>query len=151
MNLTIEILTQIAALGSGLLCGLFFVFSNFAMKALAELDMQGAHAMRAINRTILNPLFFLLFFGTAMTSLALLVVSLLEPNSAQSIITIASALLYLIGVMAVTVKFNVPMNNELEQNPTPEVWQRYLRKWVPWNHVRTLATLFAAAGFMISL
>jgi uncharacterized membrane protein len=59
-------LTLAAALGCALVGGIFFAFSNFVMKALFRIPTQsGIAAMQAINVTVLNPLFFALFFGTA--------------------------------------------------------------------------------------
>ena len=49
------VLTLLAALGSGLIGGVFFAFSAFVMKALARLRPdQGIAAMQSINVTVLN-------------------------------------------------------------------------------------------------
>ena len=51
-----------AALGSGLIGGLFFAFSSFVMKALGRLPpAKGIAAMQEINVVVLNPLFFAAF------------------------------------------------------------------------------------------
>src|SRR6476620_3456710 len=64
----IHLLTFIAALGSGLVPGIFFAFSNFVMKALARLPpAQGIAAMQSMNVIVLNRW----FFGTAACCLAL--------------------------------------------------------------------------------
>ena len=68
----IPLLTLIAALGSGLMAGLFFAFSSFIMTALAKLSPeQGIATMNSINVTILNATFGLAFFGTAVLCLGL--------------------------------------------------------------------------------
>ncbi len=62
MNTPIFILILLAAIGSGLMAGLFFTFSNFAMKALLKLPpSSGAAAMQSINITIINPWFPAIF------------------------------------------------------------------------------------------
>ena len=62
-----------AALGCALMAGLFFAFSVAVMGALARIDPpEGIRAMQSINRVILNPLFLIIFLGTA--ALCLLVV-----------------------------------------------------------------------------
>jgi uncharacterized membrane protein len=59
-------LTFLAALGAGLIGGLFFAFSSFVMTALHRLpSATGISAMQSINVAVLNPLFFAAFFGTA--------------------------------------------------------------------------------------
>jgi uncharacterized membrane protein len=72
----IHLLTFIAALGSGLVAGIFFAFSNFVMKALARVPpAQGVAAMQSINVVVLNKWFFAVFFGTAVCCLALAIAS----------------------------------------------------------------------------
>lgn len=59
-------LTVAAALGSGLIAGVFFAFSNFVMKALSRVpSAEGLAAMQSINVMVLNPLFLGVFMGTA--------------------------------------------------------------------------------------
>ena len=56
----------LAALGCGLMAGLFFAFSVSVMKALAGLPPNGGMAaMQSINIAIINPVFLSAFFGTA--------------------------------------------------------------------------------------
>lgn len=50
--------------------------------------------------------------------------------------------------------FNVPGNNALAAvQPGSEqgaaLWADYLRTWTNWNHVRTVASLAAAAAFTL--
>ena len=59
-------LTIIAAIGSGVVGGVFFAFSNFVMAALARLPVpQGIAAMNSINITVITPTFMTALFGTA--------------------------------------------------------------------------------------
>ena len=64
---------------------------------------------------------------------------------------LGGALCYLLGILGVTVFCNVPRNERLAKlDPadaaTAAAWQRYLRDWTAWNHVRSLAGA-AATGF----
>ncbi|HEY5756244.1 MAG TPA: hypothetical protein VIU34_10485, partial [Steroidobacter sp.] len=96
----------VAAVGAGLNGGLFFIFSNTIMRSLDRLPAAGAvAAMNSINAVILNPLFFLVFFGTALLCLALLVGQLDSPW------VVAGALFYLVGTLGVTMICNVPLND----------------------------------------
>lgn len=140
-----------AATGAGLVGGLFFIFSNTIMRAFDRLPAAGAvAAMNSINRVILNPLFFLAFFGTGALCIALLFV----PGSGRGV-AVAGALVYLVGSIGVTMVFNVPLNNKLQavlpSAPDLETqWQAYRGPWTRWNHVRTVACLLAAAAFTLS-
>lgn len=145
-----------AALGSGLMAGLFFAFSNFVMRALGRLPPEeGVAAMQAINKTVQNALFFLVFFGTAALSLLLAVLALVDRQGAGSGLLLAGALSYLFGNLAVTVGRNVPLNQALARRDpaaaeTAAYWRSYQRAWTAWNHLRSVSgaaamLLFAAA------
>lgn len=60
----------IAAIGSGLLGGLYLAFSVAVMPALARRPPgESAALMQEVNRVILNPVFGLVFAGTALACL----------------------------------------------------------------------------------
>jgi uncharacterized membrane protein len=69
MNLLLDqlfVIASLAAIGSGLMAGLLFAFSNFIMKSLLQQPPEsGIRTMQAINLLIQNRTFFLLFFGTS--------------------------------------------------------------------------------------
>jgi uncharacterized membrane protein len=150
-------LTFLAAIGSGMMAGLFFIFSTTIMRALDKLPVpQGMAAMNSINVTIINPLFLTLFLGTAVLCVALIVLALAKWSSAPSAWLIAGGVIYLAGSIAVTMIFNVPLNNALESTALDSaeaapMWSRYMAEWVPWNHVRTLACTASLACFIMAI
>jgi len=150
-------LTLLSALGCGLMAGVFFIFSNTVMSALARLQPpQGIAAMQSINRTILNPLFFVAFLGTAATSILLAISLLWRWQQPGAVYLLAGSLLYLVGAILVTIVFNVPMNEDLETVEPESVeaanlWTRYLTNWTAWNHVRTVASFMGAVTFILAL
>lgn len=150
-------LTLLSALGCGLMAGVFFIFSNTVMIALARLQPpQGIAAMQSINRTILNPLFFVAFLGTAATSILLAISLLWRWQQPGAVYLLAGSLLYLVGAILVTIVFNVPMNEALETVEPESVeaanlWTRYLTNWTAWNHVRTVASFLGAVSFILAL
>lgn len=150
----IDMLLMAAALGSGLMAGLFFVFSNSVMIAFSRMENgRGMKAMQAINAAILNRPFLLLFFGTAVLSAASAVVSLLYGQQSGSVWMLAGALLYLAGGFGVTVVCNVPLNNRLAAHRPDSAeglafWRRYFVVWTRWNHVRTLCSAAALGCFV---
>ena len=90
-----------AVLGSGLVAGIFFAFSTFVMRALGRLPQsQGISAMQAINVTVINPWFFLAFFGTGAVCLAIAFLALGSAAAAQRLL--AGCALYLVGCLGVT-------------------------------------------------
>ena len=151
------ILTLLSALGCGLMAGVFFIFSNTVMNALARLQPpRGIAAMQSINSTILNPLFFVAFLGTAATSILLAVSLLWRWQQPGAVYLLSGCLLYLVGSILVTIVFNVPMNEALETVEPESVeaanlWTRYLTNWTAWNHVRTVASFLGAVSFILAL
>ncbi len=145
-----SVLLAVAALGAALVAGIFFTFSTFVMRALARLPShEGIAAMQSINVVVLNPWFFAAFFGTGIVSLAAVAVAALGGDGLPVAITLGSAL-YLLGCIGVTIAGNVPLNERLAGHvPTgddaEQVWRHYLSRWTLWNHVRTAASLAAAA------
>ena len=146
-------LTFTAAIGSGIVAGMFYAFSTFIMAALGKLPAEnGIAAMQSINITVINPLFMLAFMGTGLVCLAIAIGAFW---TGERLAPVAAAL-YIVGCIGVTMACNVPLNDALAgaQANTAEaaqLWSRYLRDWTFWNHVRTAASLLAAILLTVSL
>ena len=144
------VLAVLLAVGAGTIGGVFFAFSTFIMLALADLrPAAGILAMQRINAVILNPLFLGVFIGTALLSLAAMVLYAMRTQDSAAGWLLAAALIYLVGSFAVTMRCNVPRNERLARlnADTAEAaayWPTYVREWTAWNHVRTCACLAAA-------
>jgi uncharacterized membrane protein len=150
-------LTLVAALGCGLMAGVFFAFSAFVMKALARLPpSEGIAAMQSINVAVLNPWFMSAFLGTAALCVLAVIFSAMRWHEPGAVYLLLGSVLYLAGTLMVTILFNVPRNNALAAVvPTDPsgagLWADYVAGWTAWNHVRTAAALAAAASFGIAL
>lgn len=153
----IFVLTFIAAIGCGLVAGIFLAFSSFVMAALGRLPSDhGIAAMNGINVTVINPGFMLAFFGTAAACLALAAGSALQWTGRASMLILIAGAIYVAGCIGVTMARNVPLNNALAAVPlgTPEaaaLWTRYLDEWTRWNTVRTVASAVSAILFTTAL
>ena len=114
MKDVLDVLTLAGALGSRLVAGIFFAFSSFVMRALSQLPERGGiAAMKGINVTVLNPAFFLAFFGTGAVCLPLTVLALGSTAGTSCVYLLAACGLYLFGCLLVTMAFNVALNNQL--------------------------------------
>jgi uncharacterized membrane protein len=146
--------TLLGVVGCGLMAGLFFAFSTAVMPGLRRLPpAEGAAAMQHVNRAILNPLFGVVFGGTALVCLGLAVGAPFGGRGGAAWI-VGGALLYLVGSIVVTMVVNVPMNNRLDAAPpaaAAELWPGYLARWTAWNHLRAAACTAAAAALAIGL
>jgi uncharacterized membrane protein len=149
-------LVVLAAVGSALVAGLLLAFSTSVMPALARRPApEGSAAMQAMNSAILNPLFGLLFGGTAVVCLALAASAPFSGDEGGAGWRASGGLLYLLGVVGVTMVVNVPMNESLDRVDPCSAdgaaeWSRYLRRWTAWNHVRTALGTAAAAALVVA-
>ena len=110
--------------------------------------------MQSINRAILNPAFFLIFFG----SLILLVTNTIQQYHAGLTfwLMLAATLIYLVGTFGVTGLGNVPLNDALDAlhlNDLSDVKLAQFRQYYEfkWNKLHTIRTVFALISFLFSL
>ena len=150
-------LTLFAALGCGVVAGVFFAFSAFVMKALARLPAsQGIAAMQAINVAAVTPAFMAVLLGTALACGALIVSALLVWDEPFGAYLLSGGAFYLVGAIGSTGVYHVPRNEALATvEPrgagAEDHWSRYLRGWTAWNHLRFAAALAASATLVIAL
>ena len=151
------VLTLVTAIACGLVAGFFFAFSTTVMKALARLPgPHGLAAMQSINVVVINPLVMTALFGTAVACAVLVVAALVNWGEAYAVYLLVGGLLYLAGVVVLTIVYHVPRNDALatldsNQAGAVDHWHRYARSWTAWNHVRTVAPIAAATLLTISL
>lgn len=150
-------LAVLTLLGSALIGGVFFIFSNTIMRSLAQRPAaEGMAIMQAINRVIINPGFLGVFMGTAGLSLVLAVRVVLGDVGGGGAWLGIGALAYFVGTFLVTIAGNVPLNNALDkaEPESPEgqaVWADYLRRWTRLNTLRTVLALVAAGCVLAGL
>lgn len=150
-------LPLLVSLGAGLVGGVFFAFSTFVMKALAELPAEhGIRAMQRINVVVLNPLFLGLFVGTAVLAGICIFAGFFPWGTPRSALLLIAGLSYLAGSFGVTAACNVPRNERLTKldaasREAQDYWPVYLREWLFWNHVRTAASVIASGCAALAL
>jgi uncharacterized membrane protein len=150
-------MTFAAALGSGLVAGVFFAFSSFVMPALARIrPEQGIAAMQSINVTVINPGFMLALFGTGLVALALAIGTYSRWGQPDQWLILIASVLFLLGSTGVTMFCNVPLNDALAavqagSGEGATLWARFLKDWTFWNHVRTLASAGSCALYIAAL
>jgi uncharacterized membrane protein len=143
----------LAALFCGLMAGFFFAFSFLVMPALAvQPGVAGMTVMQTINIVVFNPIFGISFSAAPAFCVLAMNMALVHRREPAANYALAGGALYLVGTLYVTVFGNVPLNDALDavsatSSGAAEMWARYLREWVPWNHLRTAAA-FVAAGLL---
>jgi len=139
----------LAAIGAGLMAGVYFAFSGFIMRALDQLGAaRAADAMNAINAVILRSWFMALFFGSTLLYAALAAIAVFDTSLDGRGLLFAAALIYVAGMFVCTAVFNVPLNNRLaaaadDERVKAETWVHYFTHWTRWNHLRSICSLIA--------
>ena len=155
-NITLAV-TISAIVGSGVVGGIVFAFSTFVMRALSQMPTSaGIVAMQRINVTIINPLFMLVFLGTPVASVYLAIVGVIDLSEPGFAYLLAGSTVYIVGLLLVTMAFNVPRNDALatvdpESQQASTAWSKYIREWTAWNHVRTVSALGSTVLFSLGL
>ena len=157
MNSLMPIVGTAAILGTAIVGGVFFAFSSFIMKALGRVSApEGIAAMQSINIAVINPSFLGAFMGTALLSVGVIVMALLNSGHPSAMFFLGGAVLYFAGTFLVTLFGNVPLNDQLASaSPSDpaaaEFWAHYLGRWTMWNTVRTIAAIAATFLFTLGL
>ncbi|MBN4062287.1 DUF1772 domain-containing protein [Bacteroidales bacterium AH-315-I05] len=146
-----------AIITTGLSAGLLYAWTVSVIPGLKDIPSKNyLEAMQSINRAILNPGFFIIFFG----SLILMILSVyfqykVQVNLSFWLIT-AGTIFYLIGTIAVTIFGNVPMNEALDVMNInvlngEELENIRLSFESKWNQLNTVRTIFAVLAFTLLL
>jgi uncharacterized membrane protein len=149
-----EITLVAATLATGLVAGVFLTFSDFVMRALARAEpAAGIEAMQIINREVYRSLFMTLLIGLTVVSILLATAGIFLMGLDVALWLFGAAGSYIVGVMAITARKNVPMNQRLDrmQHRSAEArayWASYTRDWTRWNHLRWVAALAAGIGYL---
>jgi uncharacterized membrane protein len=111
--------------------------------------------MQAINLEAPTPGFMSIFFGTAIVSLALAVLAIVDFEAPGSSMVVAGAASY-VSTIIITGIYNVPLNDRLAavEAESPEgvaTWGTYQRRWSRGNHVRLIGSAASAILLTLSL
>ena len=145
----------IATTFSGLSAGLFYAWTVSVVPGTRKVvDITYLETMQSINREILNPAFFLIYFGTLIT----LVICCFQQHDSGPVfwVVLGAMLTYLVGTFGVTAMGNVPLNNVLEAlnlhdmtgSQLADFRQHYESQWNRWHFIRTA---FSVITFLLIL
>lgn len=153
---TQAIIVVLATLLTGLTAGLCFTWNNAVTPGIGQLaDIGYLRSFQEMNRSIINPTFILVFFGPVFLQIANI---FLFRTSSSAIIwmVVASAVLYIIGVVLVTIFGNVPLNELLDKTDLMQASAEELKLLrdkfeIKWNRLHLIRTITATLSFLILL
>lgn len=138
--------------------GFFWAFAAVVMPALSTLAPTDALAtLEAVNRQVRNVVFALLFFGGVSISRNVAGFALFATPGLTGLLTLAAAVIYAGGVLALTIVAMVPINAAVASlaaapgGPDPALAASLLADWAFWNDLRTLAGFAALATLACAL
>lgn len=140
----------------GLSAGFFFAWSVSVIPGTQHIsDTSYLQTMQSINRAILNPIFFLVFFGS-MVFLSVASVYQFSVSALAFWLMLASSIFYLFGTIAVTGMGNVPLNDRLDVLTLSSLKEADLSAFRTyyesrWNKLHSIRTAFAILSFLLAV
>lgn len=153
------IVLMLSILFTGLSAGLCFTWSNAITPGIGRLDDLGfLQAFQAMNRSILNTSFLIVFLGPV---LLLFTNAILHRNANPATFKsfLIAAILYFFGIGIITVFKNVPLNEMLDKTvlenlsalELKELRAKFEQPWNRWHIQRTIASFTAFALLLVGL
>jgi len=160
MDFTLQhIVAIVLVLLVGLSAGLCFTWTNAITPGIGKLDDLGyLRAFQQMNRSIINPLFIIVFFGPFILGIPNLYLFKNTSSSMIWLLIIAMAF-YFFGVLLVTIFGNVPLNELLDKTDLSKasledlklLRNRFETKWNRLHLIRTVTSITSFLLLIISL
>lgn len=144
----------VGLLSSGLMAGFFYAWRVSVIPGTRLVDDNAyVSTMQHINREIVNPAFVGPFMLTPLVLAGAAWLQFRNGDTRKGWFLASAAATYVIGVLAVTIGGNIPLNDKLEAfslaaaDPAAVATQRrdYEGAWNRWHDLRTLGSLAAFA------
>lgn len=152
----------LAALFCALVAGFLFAFAIVAMPGIGRLnDGDFIRAFQVMDGVIQNnqPLFILVWLGSALALLLTAVTGFGELDLAGKVILLTATTLYILGVQLPTVAINVPLNNQLQTLDVSQMGataraagrHHFEPRWNRWNNIRTAVSIIVTLLLILLL
>ena len=149
-----HIATIVLILLTGLSAGLCFTWSNAITPGIGRLDDYGyLSAFQQMNRSILNPMFIIVFFGPFFLGLINLYLYKNAPSTIIWFLILAIAI-YFLGVLLVTIFGNVPLNETIDKTDFGKASSEGLKQLREqfedkWNRLHLIRTISSVISFLL--
>jgi len=144
------VLLGVSIIATGLMSGLWYGWAVSVIPGTRRVaDANYVDAMRHINRAIINPAFLVPFIGIPLLIVVAAVVQFRSGDARRGWLLAVAAAVYVVGVLGVTARRNVPLNDaldafDLEGSDADAIGVRrrtYEAPWNRWHYVRTGANV----------
>jgi uncharacterized membrane protein len=154
------ILLIVAIVSTGLMAGIFFTWTNAVKPGIGTLDdINYMKAFQAMNRVILNPLFYMAFILPVLTISISTYMNFGSPKLYVFELLLISTIMYCMGVFLVTIVGNIPLNELLENTDLEKISltelgdlrEKIENKWNSFNLIRTISSFISFLLLVICL
>jgi uncharacterized membrane protein len=132
------------------------------MPGIAKLNDKGfLSAFKHMDEIIQNnqPLFILVWAGSILSIIITLILGIMNLIGTQIYILILASILYLVGVQLPTFRFNIPLNNSLQNLDIESLDESeaalcrvdFETPWNRWNRIRTVNAILAVSMLLLLL
>lgn len=140
--------------------GLLFGFAIIVMPGIAKLsDKEYLLAFKHMDGIIQNnqPLFILVWVGSIISVITTLIMGIMSLSGTQIYLLIIASIMYLFGVQLPTFRFNIPLNNSLQnlEIETLDEYEASLSRinfeipWNRWNRIRTVNAIITVSILLL--
>jgi len=149
-----SVILLFATLLTGLSAGVFFTWNNAVTPGIGRLnDVSYLKAFQHMNRTILNPLFYIVFMGPLLLSFAATYVYKANPAYILWMLILATVI-YFLGVFIVTILGNIPLNNMLDKSNLADISLEDAKSLrdkfeTKWNNLHLIRTISSTTSFLL--
>jgi uncharacterized membrane protein len=150
------VLCGLSTIGCAVVAGVLLTFSDFVMRSLnAAQTGAGIEVMQRINREVFKTVFMTLSAALLLLSPVLMAYAYVNLVGPAAALILVGGALYVAGV-AVTLVFNVPMNEHLARldysgAEGAAYWSStYFPQWTFWNWVRVVCSAAAAGCYLVA-
>lgn len=156
-----ETVLILATLLCSLVAGLVFAFAVVVMPGIKDLqDGDFIRAFQVMDGVIQRnqPLFMLVWVGSAVTLILAAGLGVVELAGGQRVLLVVATGLYLFAVQLPTFTINIPLNNKFQTHDIEKMSERdqqlaraaFEPRWNRWNMIRTVcATLVTALPLIL--
>lgn len=154
---TFDVVLLFATMLNGLLAGVFFTWTNAITPGIGKLsDIGYLASFQSMNRTILNPLFYVVFFGSMVFSPWATILQYDEQIDTTTGLLLAVSFIYALGVIVITFLGNIPLNNRLDkldlENIHPSEAAKFRASYESqWNRLHFIRTVCSSTTFTLLL
>ena len=150
----------LAIISTGIMSGIFFTWTNAVKPGIGALNnISYLTAFKAMNKAILNPMFYITFILPVLTIPISACMNYSSPNFYVFKLLLACTLIYLFGVFMVTINGNIPINELLENTDLQKITETELsslrdnieNKWNNLNLIRTISSFISFLLLIICL